>query len=87
MKERYDVVVVGAGPAGLLAARAVSENGFDVAVVERREKMETIGRTCGQSLLPPNEYFYGKLFHYNRRDHRFCFPIIGLSFFSDGVIN
>ena len=61
MKERYDVVVVGAGPAGLLAARAAAENGFSVAVVERKEKISVIGRTCGQSLPPPNEYFFGNI--------------------------
>jgi len=86
MKERYDVVVVGAGPAGLLAARAVAENGFDVAVIERKEKVAVIGRTCGQSLLPPNEYFFGNLFHYNERDRRFCFPNVGLSFPYSGPI-
>lgn len=86
MKERYDVVVVGAGPAGLLAARAVAENGFSVAVLERKERVSVIGRTCGQSLLPPNEYFFGNLFHYNERDRRFCFPNVGLSFPYNGPI-
>ena len=86
MKERYDVVVVGAGPSGLLAAKAVAENGFDVAVVERKEKIEVIGRTCGQTLLPPNDYFFGDLFHYNARDKRFCFPKSGLSFPYSGPI-
>ena len=86
MKERYDVVVVGAGPSGLLAAKAVAENGFDAAVVERKEKIEVIGRTCGQTLLPPNDYFFGDLFHYNARDKRFCFPKSGLSFPYSGPI-
>jgi flavin-dependent dehydrogenase len=86
MKQRYDVLVVGAGPAGLLAAKAVAENGFDVAIVERKENISVINRACGQSLLPPNEYFYGNLFHYNERDRRFCFPNIGLSFTYSGPI-
>ena len=43
-------------------------------VVERKEKIAVIGRTCGQSLLAPNDYFFGNLFHYNARDRRFCFP-------------
>jgi flavin-dependent dehydrogenase len=80
MKERYDVAVVGAGPAGLLAAKAIAENGFDVAVLERKTDMKAVTRSCGQSLLPPNEYFFGDLFHYNARDRRFCFPVMGLSF-------
>ena len=86
MKERYDVVIVGAGPAGLLAARAIAENGFSVAIIERKQKLSVITRTCGQSLLPPNEYFFGNLFHYNERDKRFCFPNVGLSFTYSGPI-
>jgi len=80
MKERYDVVIVGAGPAGLLAAKALAENGFDVAVLERKKNLSEIVRACGQSLLPPNEYFFGDIFHYNEKDKRFCFPLSGLSF-------
>ncbi len=80
MKEQYDVIIVGAGPAGLLAAKALAENGFDIAVLDRRKDLTTLTRTCGQSLLPPNEYFFGDLFHYNAKDKRFCFPHSGLSF-------
>jgi flavin-dependent dehydrogenase len=31
MAKKYDVIVVGAGPAGFTAARAAGENGFNVA--------------------------------------------------------
>ena len=61
MKTRYDVLVVGAGPAGLLAARAIAENGFDVAVIDRKKDVTSLDRACGQTLLPPNEYFFGNL--------------------------
>ncbi len=86
MKERYDVVVVGAGPAGLLAAKAVAQNGFDVAVIDRKQDLSSVSRTCGQSLLPPNEYFFGDIFHYNEKDKRFCYASTGLSFPYTGAV-
>lgn len=43
-----DVVIVGAGVAGLTAARALSRTGFSVAVLEARERVG--GRTLTQSL-------------------------------------
>ncbi len=40
MAKRYDVIVVGAGPAGLVAARAAGENGFEVALLERKMTLQ-----------------------------------------------
>lgn len=79
MREKYDVIVVGGGPAGLLSAKALGENGLTVAVIDRKEDLTVLGRTCGQSLLPPNEYFFGNLFHYNEAGKKFCFPDVGLT--------
>jgi flavin-dependent dehydrogenase len=86
MKQQYEVIVVGAGPAGLLAAKALAQNGFDVAVLERKSEAGLLTRTCGQSLLPPNEYFFGDLFHYNARDRQFCFANSGLAFPYTGAV-
>ena len=37
MGKIYDMIVVGAGPAGLMAAKTAGENGLHVALLERKE--------------------------------------------------
>lgn len=39
MKSEYDVIVVGAGPAGSIAARTAAENGLDVLLIEKRQEI------------------------------------------------
>jgi flavin-dependent dehydrogenase len=44
----YDVIVVGAGPAGLMAARKAAEKGAKVLLIE---KNKTLGaRACGEAI-------------------------------------
>ncbi len=39
MKDRYDVIVVGAGPAGSIAAKNAAEKGLDVLLIEKRQEI------------------------------------------------
>jgi digeranylgeranylglycerophospholipid reductase len=39
MKSEYDVIVVGAGPAGSLAARTAAQAGLDVLLIEKRQEI------------------------------------------------
>ncbi|MDD4748661.1 MAG: digeranylgeranylglycerophospholipid reductase [Methanosarcinaceae archaeon] len=39
MKNRYDVIVVGAGPAGSIAAKTAAEKGLDVLLIEKRQEI------------------------------------------------
>ena len=84
MAKRYDVIVVGAGPAGFLAARAAGENGLEVALLERKSDPTVMDRACLQTLISANEYYFGNLFQYNARDKRICFSSDGFSFKYDG---
>ena len=84
MAKKYDVIVVGAGPAGLLAAKAAGENGLEVALVERKPDPTQLTRACGQTLISMNEYFFGDLVGYNARDKRIYFPVNRFSFKYDG---
>ncbi|MCX8126892.1 MAG: NAD(P)/FAD-dependent oxidoreductase, partial [Dehalococcoidia bacterium] len=84
MAKKYDAIVVGAGPAGLVAARALGENGFDVALVESKDDISKLTRACAQTLDSPNEYLHNELFRCNVRDKRLSFPAHGFSVKYDG---
>ena len=49
MKERYDVIVVGAGPAGSTAARMIADAGFSVLVCEKDRDVGMPVR-CGEAV-------------------------------------
>ncbi len=79
MVKNYDVIVVGAGPAGLVAAKTAGENGFKVALLERKSDLTLMDRTCGATLDSANEYLHHELYICNVRDKRLCFPAHGFS--------
>jgi flavin-dependent dehydrogenase len=47
-KMKYDLVVVGGGPGGLMAAKTAAEDGLKVIMVERKKDLTKIHRACAQ---------------------------------------
>ena len=48
--DRVDVIVVGAGPAGLMAARALKSRGVDFTVIDKKERIG-FPLACGEGIL------------------------------------
>jgi len=85
MAKPYDLVIVGAGPGGLQAARAAGEQGLSVVVLERKKDPRVLTRACLQTLDSANEYMHHDLFLGNNRDGRLGFPAHGFSVRYDGT--
>jgi len=49
LKNKYDIIVVGAGPAGSTAAKFAAENGADVLILDRRNELG-VPVQCGEAL-------------------------------------
>jgi flavin-dependent dehydrogenase len=84
MVKRYDLIVVGAGLAGFLAAKAAGENGLDVALLEKNPDPTQHTRACGETLGSMAEYYMGNITGYNARDKRIFFSSDGFTFKYDG---
>jgi digeranylgeranylglycerophospholipid reductase len=61
MKGRYDVIVVGAGPAGSITAKTCVEGGLDVLLIEKRQEIgdpvrcaEGVGKDALIKHIPPD---------------------------------
>ena len=46
---KYDLIVVGGGPGGLMAAKTAAEDGLKVVLIERKRNITEINRHCGQA--------------------------------------
>ena len=48
MHMAYDLIVIGAGPGGLMAARTAAKDGLKVLLIEQRTNIEQVRRYCSQ---------------------------------------
>lgn len=83
MKKSYDVVVVGAGPCGAMAAKIAAENGLEVAMLERKTDISFIRRCCTGCLGLKDE-FMGDIQQFDDKTKRLIFPRWGFSVKYDG---
>jgi len=84
MKNAYDVIVVGAGPAGLMAAKTAGENGLSVALIERKDTITDINRACSMMVVTLTGKYLEDRVLLNTREKRLCFPGYGFSIPYDG---
>jgi len=84
VKSAYDVIVVGAGPAGLTAAKVAAENGLSVALIERKQTIEDILRMCGMMLVTLSGKYMGERVVHNEAAGLLTFPHHGFSLKYDG---
>ena len=57
--EKYDVIVVGAGTAGCLAAKTIAEKGLKVCLIEKKKREEIGEKVCGDALGEHHLKFLG----------------------------
>ncbi|MEE9504760.1 MAG: NAD(P)/FAD-dependent oxidoreductase, partial [Thermodesulfobacteriota bacterium] len=65
MAKKYDLVIVGGGPAGLMAAKVAGENGLKTALLERKTDATKIRRVDGGNLNPVNDYIFEQTVTFN----------------------
>jgi flavin-dependent dehydrogenase len=84
VKNAYDLIVIGAGPAGLTAAKTAAENGLSVALLERKDAVHEILRMCGMMLVTLSGQYMGERVVHNEKAGLICFPHNGFSLKYDG---
>ena len=79
MAKTYDLIIAGAGPAGLMAAKTAGENGLSVALLERKEEVAAINRSCATMFAIEDDYYFGERMFFNQEKKNLVFPVTGLT--------
>ncbi len=74
MTKKYDLVVVGGGPAGLEAAKTAARCGLRTALIERKTHPARVQRSCAQMFLMNMDSFYNERMFFSREQQRWVFP-------------
>ena len=54
--QQWDLLIVGAGPAGLMAAKTAVEKGLHVLVIEKYNDFHTLQRACSTQFILDDGY-------------------------------
>jgi flavin-dependent dehydrogenase len=84
MTKRYDVVIVGAGPGGAMAAKTAAENGLKTLLLERKTDPAEITRGCAMMFAVESGYYFSERMYYNNKNKKMIFPVNGFSVDYDG---
>ncbi len=84
MAKTYDLIIVGAGPAGLMAAKAAGESGLTVALLERKQSITDINRSCATMFAIEDDYYFGERMFFCEEQKRLVFPVTGFTVPYDG---
>jgi len=84
MVKKYDVVIVGAGPGGAMAAKTAAENGLKTAILERKTNPGEIKRGCAMMFAIESDYYFAERMYYNEKNKKMIFPVNGLTVDYDG---
>jgi flavin-dependent dehydrogenase len=84
MAKAFDLIVVGAGPTGLMAAKVAGENGLKVALIDKKGDIPKVSRTCGE-VIDINEYSWGDFINFNAAKGLLNFPVNGFNVKYEGA--
>jgi flavin-dependent dehydrogenase len=84
MANRYDLVIVGAGPGGAMAAKTAGENGLKTVILERKTNPAEIKRSCAMMFSVESDYCFAERMYYNEKNKKMIFPVNGFSVNYDG---
>ena len=87
---KYDIVVAGGGPAGLMAAKTAAEDGLRVLLLEQKKDPARINRSCLQLFylqwVCPDGYIETVKAEVSQEKTRFIFPGPGFSIDYTGIL-